>query len=99
MMPKQRPVLDAAALEFINFDGEYSVIPERMRQSIMDYIIHKKEPGHFISSVICNNLRGAVGHADEENLSILKQYVHWFYNVCPSGYYGNENFMEHLGLK
>lgn len=96
MTTKEKPFLDASSLEFINFEGVYAVIPERMQQSIMNYIIHKTMPGNFISAVICNDLRNAVGYADEENLLLLKTYVHWFYNVCPSGYYGKENFLAHL---
>jgi hypothetical protein len=88
--------IHASVFEQMTFDGEYSVIPDHMRESIMNYALHRYEPGNFLTSVICNDLRGAVFHADAENLPLIKTYVLWFYNCCPSFLVGKDNFLKHL---
>lgn len=69
-------------------------IPERMEESIQDYIQHGIIPGGFLEAVICNNLKEAVGMADEENLRNLPAYVGFFYNQAPSPCWGSEKKME-----
>ena len=76
------------------FDGEYSVIPDRMREALTRYVIDKIQPGSFLTAVICNDLRDAVNHADEENLGLLKLYLRWFYNVAPAGCSGGYTAMK-----
>lgn len=72
--------------EFV-FNGQR--IPERMHGGIMRYVEQGIEPGDFLSAVICNNLRGAVGCADDENIRLLPVYVAYFYNETPSGCWGS----------
>ena len=38
----------------------------------------------FMKAVLANDLRGAIGHADDINSKWLKIYVSWFYNEVPS---------------
>lgn len=83
----------------INFDGQYAYIPDRMKEAILAYVHHRKPLGHFLSAVICNDLREAIGRADEENLALLKVYVQWFYNVCPANLVGRENYVAHISKK
>jgi hypothetical protein len=66
------------------FTGDYAQIPERMQEAIRLYVLHGKRPGDFLTGVITNDLRRAVGYADAENLPLLKLYVQWFYNVAPA---------------
>ena len=66
------------------FDGDYSVIPQHMRDGLIRYVVDHLQPGDFLSAVICNDLAGAVERADAENLPLLKTYVAWFYNVPPA---------------
>jgi hypothetical protein len=47
-------------------------------------VIDHVRPGQFLMAVICNDLRGAVNYADDENLPLIKLYVQWFYNRAPS---------------
>jgi hypothetical protein len=86
----------ASTLEEMNFDGDYEAIPPHMRDAIMNYALHRKRPGDFLTAVICNDLRGAVFHADATNLRLLKTYLYWFYNRCPAFLVGKENFVRHL---
>lgn len=76
------------------FEGQYSVIPPRMREAIVAYIRDGVMPGNFLTAVICNDLRNAVGHADEENLPLLKLYTQWFYNLAPSSCVGTRGNMN-----
>lgn len=78
----------------VEFDGEYAAIPARMQASLRRYVLHGVRPGDFLQAVIANNLRAAVGHADDENLPLLKLYVQWFYNVAPPGCHGTAANMQ-----
>jgi hypothetical protein len=76
------------------FVGVYESIPERMRIALMSYVRDRRKPGDFLTAVICNDLRNAVGHADESNLPLLKLYVWWFYNVAPADCHGSREKMN-----
>lgn len=86
----------AAALEvagMADFKGDYAQIPEHMQQALRRYVLQGIKPGHFLTAVICNDLRNAVGHADETNLPLLKLYVQWLYNVAPGPCWGSDERM------
>jgi hypothetical protein len=88
--------IHASVFEHMTFDGEYEVIPQHMRDAIMDYALRRREPGDFLTGVICNDLKKAVCRADSQNLPLIKTYVLWFHNQCPSFLVGKENFIRHL---
>jgi hypothetical protein len=69
-------------------------IPEHMRGGIIRYIDHGIEPGHFLTAVICNDLKGAVARGDDENQQILPDYVKLFYNYAPGECWGSKANME-----
>lgn len=73
----------------VDFKGEYEQVPEHMRVALRAYVLEGRRPGDFLTAVICNDLRNAVGRADDENLPLLKIYVQWFYNVAPSSCWGS----------
>lgn len=86
----------AAALEMagmVDFKGEYEKIPAHMQQSLRRYVLEGLKPGDFLTAVICNDLRNAVGRADETNLPLLKLYVQWLYNVAPGSCWGSAEAM------
>jgi hypothetical protein len=83
--------LDAAGMA--SFDGEYAQIPEHMQAALRRYVLEGVKPGDFLTAVICNDLRNAVGRADETNLPLLKLYVQWFYNVAPGSCWGSDEKM------
>jgi hypothetical protein len=75
------------------FTGEYSVIPEHMQAALKRYVEDKIKPGDFLTAVIKNDLKNAVGRADSVNLPLLPVYVKWLYNVAPGSCWGSpENF-------
>jgi hypothetical protein len=82
----------------MNFQGEYEIIPEMTRGSIMRYVEHGIQPGGFLTAVLSNDLYNATGRADRENLAALPAIVRWFANNCP-GLYGAGNMREHIASK
>lgn len=69
-------------------------IREQMMEAIDRYINDRLEPGSFLTAVICNDLQGAVGCADNENLKNILAYVGYFYNEAPSECWGSEEKMQ-----
>lgn len=80
--------------EYLTFDGEYDQIPAHMQSAIMRYIELGIKPGDFLTAVITNDLRNAVGYADATNLPLIPLYVRWFYNEAPSGCHGSTAEMK-----
>ena len=76
------------------FTGDYGNIPPHMQAAIKRYVIDRLRPGNFLSAVISNDLRGAVDHADSDNLPLIKLYVQWFYNRAPAICHGTAQRME-----
>lgn len=64
-------------------------ISEHMMGAITRYIEHRLQPGSFLEAVICNDLREAVGQADDTNIRNLPAYVGYFYNEAPSSCWGS----------
>lgn len=83
-------------------EPDWFLLPERMHGGIRRYIEHGIPPGHFLTAVICNDLREACGCADDENRRLLFEYVQFFYMYAPRGCWGSEeNFkawVQHRGL-
>ena len=69
-------------------------IPEHMQGSIVRYYENGIRPGHFLTAVIDNDLRGAIERADDINVNLLKAYVMWFYNCAPGGSWGHEGAVQ-----
>ena len=73
---------------------QHYYIPERMEPSIRRYIDDKVLPGDFLQAVICNDLKEAVGRADEENMDNLPAYAAYFYNEAPATCWGSPEKMK-----
>jgi hypothetical protein len=87
----------ASALEaagMVAFSGQFAKIPERMQNALRRYVLEGVPPGHFLTAVICNDLKGAVGAADDTNLELLQTYVRWFYNIAPAPCWGSKEKMD-----
>lgn len=78
----------------VTFDGEYAAIPQHMQAALRRYVVEGLKPGDFLTAVICNDLRNAVGRADADNLPLLKTYVQWFYNIAPGSCWGSREHMD-----
>jgi len=77
-------------------------IPDYMMGGLERYINDGVEPGHFLTAVICNDLRDAVDRADSANMANLPAYVGYLYNKAPAGCWGSRSKMAawigHQGL-
>jgi hypothetical protein len=67
------------------------MIPQATLDSLDRYVNHKLMPGSFLTAVLSNDLFGAVGRADSENLAALPDLVKYIYNNVPSAAWGNRD--------
>ncbi len=79
-------------MEVIDFSE--SGIPERMWEGLTMWVKFGIWPGGFLSAVITNDLFGAVGRADYENMQLLHNYCRALFNDVPSGCYGSQEKAE-----
>lgn len=69
---------------------DYDQIPPRMMAALRRYLDEHQPVGDFLTAVICNDLRGACGHADHENAGIIPVYVAYLYNEAPAASWGSQ---------
>lgn len=70
-------------------------VPEHTRGSLSRYIEQGIPPGDFVHSVLCNDLKGACGRADDINRCTLFDIVAWLYNCAPGTCWGSEEKVDH----
>ena len=78
----------------MRYEFRHWYIPDRMMTPIRLYIKHGVHPGSFLTAVISNDFREAVGHADDENLNNLPAYMDYFYNHAPCSCWGSPEIMN-----
>ena len=61
-----------------------NALPERMRGGITRFRDNGVVPGTFLQAVLENDLVGAVGKADDENVTLLWHYANMLYNAFPA---------------
>ena len=69
-------------------------ISERMMDSIERYTTFHIRPEGFLQAVICNDLKEAIGRADDENMANLPAYIAYFYNDAPASCWGSKENMK-----
>jgi len=69
------------------------MIPVHTKAALDRYIEHKMLPGGFLIAVLSNDLFGAVGRADRENLAALPDIVKYIYNELPAGSWGSNDII------
>lgn len=69
--------------------GEQEV-PSHTQQSLEDYLIHGYPPGGFVTSVLTNNLYGAVARADHVNKRNVMAIADWVMNYAPEQSWGSD---------
>ena len=69
--------------------GRTWVFPDLTYGSLHRFVVHGIEPGGFLTAVLSNDLQGACGNADEENLDALPGIVAFIYNRVPSSSQGS----------
>lgn len=79
---------------------DYSPLPEHMRGAMERYLENRIEPGGFLTSVLANDLKGAVKRADHINRHRLLEYIDWLLEFGPCGSWGSiGNVRNWLGEK
>ncbi len=79
---EEHPVLD---------DHEHRAwgkIPGYMRPGITRYILDGIQPGDFLTALFNNDLKEAIGRADETNCHLLWNYVKFLHNNAPATAWG-----------
>jgi hypothetical protein len=80
--------------------ANWALIPDSMIGGLRRWIENGTEPGHFLTAVLLNDLRGAVERADDTNIHRLADYVKFLHNYAPSGCWGSmDNYLRWLGHK
>lgn len=64
-------------------------IPDHMMGGLKRYVEDRIGPGDFLTAVLMNDLREAVGRADEENMANLPAYVAFLHNCVPANCWGS----------
>jgi hypothetical protein len=72
----------------------HELIPAHCQDGIRIFVLDGKIPGHFLRAVLSNDLKEAVGQADEVNLTCLHQYVRFLYNYAPAICWGSIQKIE-----
>lgn len=70
-------------------DEEFTFVPHHMRDGYKLWIEHGILPGSFGEALLRNDLKGAMGKADDINSRHIKSTVAWFYNFSPSNCWGS----------
>lgn len=86
--PKRKRVL-----EFDEWKG-YEGVPVHTRGALLRYRDRGLMPGGFLTSVLTNDLFGAIARADKENSRALKDICDWVHWRMPSASWGNEEKVE-----
>lgn len=72
-------------------------VPETMWGGLERYILNRVAPGHFLQAVLKNDLRDAVGRADDENAKCLRNFVVFLHNYAPGDCWGSpEKYAAYL---
>jgi len=75
-------------------DLPYETLPAQVQGGIKAYVMNKRAPGHFLSSVLKNDLLGAFSYADLSNRQDLHLIVKWLYNEAPSTCWGSKEAFD-----
>lgn len=73
---------------------DYRHIRQDFLEALGRYINDRIAPGHFLRAVLENDLREAVGRADEEALDELCSIVAWIYNEAPGNCWGSRERVQ-----
>jgi len=78
------------------YPPDYSKVPGTgiMANGVRRYIEHGYQPGHFLTAVICNNLKEAFARADDTNARLMHDWVKYFYNDIQGNAWGSPEEMK-----
>jgi hypothetical protein len=69
----------------VNTAVQYGKIPNpRMVSGIRNYADYGIMPGHFLTALITNDLRGTFNRADRTNAALIPEWRTWTWTYAPS---------------
>lgn len=88
--------IDASKKRVFEFDEwkDYEGVPEHTRGALLRYRDHGLSPGGFLTSVLTNDLFGAIGRADSENSRAIKDICAWVRWRMPAIAWGNDDRVD-----
>ena len=78
-------------------------IPNHTKEALDDYFFRGWEPGSFLTSILTNNLYGAVNSADYANKHVIYEIVQWLTlePIVPKDSWGTKdhvsNWLDNIG--
>lgn len=69
-------------------------VPEHLRDGLLRYLDLHIRPGHFLTAVLENDLREAMGRADIGSRAGLFDLVGYLYNKAPGGAWGSKQAVK-----
>lgn len=78
----------------MDYIEKLSLLPPHMRGAMQRYIENGIAPGSFLTAVLCNDLMGALGKADDENRHVLHSYGTYLYSYAPGGCHGSPDLVK-----
>ncbi len=70
------------AIQRTNHNTQHN-IPARTKDTIDNYVGKGLRPGHFVSAMLANDLKGACGAADNINRCYIFEICSYIYNEIP----------------
>ena len=74
---------------------QYYPVSEMIIDSLERYLNNGIMPGGFLTACLENNLREALGRADEFNRATIFNIVHYLHNYIPSSAWGSPDHIEY----
>ena len=82
-------------LDFTEYNDPSGLFfPEHMRNGLELWVEHGIMPGGFLTSVLTNDLFGALSRADETNRQHIHGICSFIYNHIPGNTWGSVEIME-----
>ena len=77
-------------LDFTGYEG----VPSHTQHALRQYVENGLAPGGFLTAVLENDLMGAIGRADSQNIAALKEIAQFIYNRVPSVAHGYKGVVD-----
>lgn len=75
-------------------DSEYDIIPDSVLQEINSFVLKGTPTGSFVSAVLRNDLKLAIGTGGPSALAAIRKVVSYMYNRVPSMCYGDAESIQ-----
>lgn len=81
-------------LNFVHDKEEFNWIPDYTLEAIFNHVGHRQQVGHFVTALLCNNLKETFNRADSENVVAIRGLVTLLHCHIPAIAWGSESYVE-----